>query len=35
MSDVEILEKYSDYRKRIEEKTGRKMTDCELVIEIR
>lgn len=35
MSDVDILEKYSDYRKRIEEQTGRKMTDCEFVIGIR
>lgn len=35
MSDVEILEKYSDYRKRIEEQTGCKMTDREFVMGIR
>ena len=31
LSDAEILEKYSDYRKRIEKQTGRQMTDFELL----
>lgn len=35
MSDAEILEKYSDYRKRIEEQTGHTMTDAEFLCGIR
>ena len=35
MSDMEILEKYSDYRKRIEEQTGHQMTDAEFLCGIR
>ena len=31
LSDAEILEKYSDYRKRIEKQTGRQMTDFEFL----
>lgn len=35
MSDAEILEKYSDYRKRIEEQTGHNMTDAEFLCGIK
>lgn len=35
MSDMGILEKYSDYRKRIEEQTGHQMTDAEFLCGIR
>lgn len=35
MSDAEILEKYSDYRKRIEEQAGHNMTDSEFLCGIR
>lgn len=35
MSDAEILEKYVDYRKRIEEQTGNKLTDMEFLCGIR
>lgn len=35
MSDAEILEKYSDYRKRIEEQTGHDMTDAEFLCGIK
>ncbi len=35
MTDEEILDKYSDYRKRIEEQTGHKMTDSEFLLGIR
>lgn len=35
MSDMEILEKYSDYRKRIEEQTGHQMTDAEFLCGIK
>lgn len=35
LSDTEILEKYSDYRKRIEKQTGRQMTDFEFLSGIR
>ena len=35
MTDEEILDKYSDYRKRIEEKTGHNMTDSEFLQGIR
>lgn len=35
MTDEEILDKYSDYRKRIEEQTGRKMSDSEFLLGIR
>lgn len=31
LSDKEVLDKYSDYRKRIEEQTGKKMTDFEFL----
>lgn len=31
LSDAEILEKYSDYRKRIEKQTGRQMMDFEFL----
>lgn len=35
MTDAEILDKYSDYKKRIEEQTGHKMTDSEFLLGIR
>lgn len=35
MTDVEILEKYSDYKQRIEKQTGHKMTDAEFLCGIR
>ncbi|WP_462368454.1 hypothetical protein [Roseburia hominis] len=35
LSDKEVLDKYSDYRKRIEEQTGKKMTDFEFLSGIR
>lgn len=35
MTDEEILDKYSDYKKRIEEQTGHKMTDSEFLMGIR
>lgn len=35
MTDEEILHKYSDYKKRIEEQTGHKMTDSEFLLGIR
>lgn len=35
MSDEEILDKYSDYKKRIEEQTGRKMSNSEFLLGIR
>lgn len=35
MRDAEILEKYADYRKRIEEQTGHKMTDAEFLAGIK
>ena len=35
MRDAEILEKYADYRKRIEEETGHKMTDAEFLTGIK
>lgn len=35
MTDEEILDKYSDYKKRIEEQTGRKMSDSEFLLGIR
>lgn len=35
MTDAEILDKYSDYKKRIEDQTGRKMSDAEFLLGIR
>lgn len=35
MTDEELLDKYSDYKKRIEEQTGHKMTDSEFLLGIR
>ena len=35
MTDEEILDKYSDYKKRIEEQTGHKITDSEFLVGIR
>lgn len=35
MTDEEILDKYSDYKKRIEEQIGHKMTDSEFLMGIR
>lgn len=35
MTDAEILDKYSDYKKRIEDQTGRKMSDTEFLLGIR
>jgi hypothetical protein len=35
MSDAEILKKYTDYRERIEDQIGRKMTDYEFLVGIR
>lgn len=35
MTDEEILDKYSDYKKRIEEQTRHKMTDSEFLLGIR
>lgn len=35
MADAEILDKYSDYKKRIEDQTGHKMTDSEFLLGIK
>ena len=35
MTDAEILDKYSNYKKRIEDQTGHKMTDSEFLLGIK